>query len=73
VGNVFPEENKMNQQSTHKNTPQPEYEFDPFADPRTIPTGWDLSEMFIKTECLTAQLRPALNDPDQQERVGGDF
>jgi hypothetical protein len=60
----------MNPPSKKKTTLQPEYEFDPFADPRTIPTGWDLSEMFTNKE---DQKRPAWNDPDQQERNGFDF
>ena len=60
----------MNPQSKKKNTPQPEYEFDPFADPRTIPTGWDLSEMF---KTIEDQKRPALNDVDPLEKNGIDF
>jgi hypothetical protein len=60
----------MNPQSKKLATPQPEYEFDPFADPRTIPTGWDLSEMFKKKE---DQKRPALNEADRQERNGFAF
>jgi hypothetical protein len=60
----------MNPQPKKNTTPQPEYEFDPFEDPRTIPTGWDLSEMFKNKE---DQKRPAWNDPDRQERNGFDF
>jgi len=60
----------MNPQPKKNTTPQPEYEFDPFADPRTIPTGWDLSEMFKTKE---DQKRPTWNDPDRQERNGFDF
>jgi hypothetical protein len=60
----------MKAQSKKKTNPQPEYEFDPFADPRTIPTGWDLSELFKKSD---DQKRPTLNDADRQERHGFDF
>jgi len=57
-------------QSKKKTTPQPEYEFDPFADPRTIPTGWDLSEMFKKNE---DKKRTTLKNADRQESHGVNF
>jgi hypothetical protein len=60
----------MNPQNKKETTSEPKYEFDPFADPRTIPTGWDLSEMFNSKE---DQQRPAWNDPDRLERNGFDF
>ncbi len=60
----------MNPQSKKNTHPQPEYEFDPFADPRTIPTGWDLSEM-LKTK--KDQDRSTWSEPDRQERTGFDF
>jgi hypothetical protein len=60
----------MNPQKKKKITSEPKYEFDPFADPRTIPTGWDLSEMFKSKK---DQKRPASIDPDRLERNGFDF
>jgi hypothetical protein len=60
----------MNPQNKKDTTSEPKYEFDPFADPRTIPTGWDLSEMFKSKE---DQKHTVWNDPDRQEGNGFDF
>jgi len=60
----------MNPQNKKAAASEPKYEFDPFADPRTIPTGWDLSEMFKSKE---DQELPTWSDPDRQERNGLDF
>jgi hypothetical protein len=60
----------MNPKNQKESPSEPKYEFDPFADPRTIPTGWDLSEMFKNKE---DQKHPTWTDPDQQERNGFDF
>jgi hypothetical protein len=60
----------MNPKNKQDPASEPKYEFDPFADPRTIPTGWDLSEMFKAQE---DQKRPSWNEPDRPERNGFDF
>jgi hypothetical protein len=60
----------MNPQNKKNTTSEPKYEFDPFADPRTIPTGWDLSEMFKSKEDQTHTPR---YDADRPERNGFDF
>ena len=60
----------MNPKNKKDTASEPKYEFDPFADPRTIPTGWDLSEMFQTKE---DQKRPTGSDADRQERNGFDF
>jgi len=44
----------MTPQKKSSETAQPTWEYDPFAEPRTIPTGWDMSE-FLKSAEVDAR------------------